>query len=471
MMTKLMILVFKILAGLVLIVLVIYLYQAFKSRMLPRPEDWHKLPKEKDHFKWERFAAFSDYLEEEKKFLDRLYDTVELKQPGSFDNYNRYVRASKSSPYKEGENLNCSFQRFPDQGNERGGILLVHGLTDSPYHLRAIADIFAKNGYYVICIRLPGHGTVPGALLDVKWEDWYEAVTFGAKMVRKEINQGAEFFVGGFSTGGALVLKYMLDRLISHEKAPDKLFLFSPAIAVPSKAELADWHKLVSWLPFFERFKWESINPEYDPCKYISFPKNAGDQVYELTGVNKKLVKKVVSDKKSLEHVPPVYAFQSLADTTVKTEDLISLFNIIGTDESELVLFDINRRFKKFIKDKYVGKVDKLLEAAKQRSGFKSRLIVVTNEERSADVKFTWYFGKKENWGKNKFRWPDHVFALSHVCIPISPEDSYYGEHSTLSILDAKGEKKHFTLLQTALIRVRCNPFFSLVKERIEAVL
>ncbi|UCH93586.1 MAG: alpha/beta fold hydrolase, partial [Candidatus Aminicenantes bacterium] len=326
----------KILVGLVLLVVVsivfIYFYRAFKSRSQPDLESWHKPPGEKDLLTRGSFDTFSDYLAKEKAFLDRLYEEVEVNKPGAFDSYNRYVRTSKSSPYKNGENLNCSFQRFPEQGKERGGILLVHGLTDSPYHLRAIADIFAGNGYYVICIRLPGHGTSPGALLDVKWEDWYDAVTFAADMVRKDISKykDAKFFLGGFSTGGALTLRYVLKKLISAEQVPDKLFLFSPAIAVSPKAELADWNRLVSWMPFFEKFKWDGIKPEYDPCKYISFAKNAGDQIYELTKENRKLADKLISKKESLRDLPPIYAFQSLVDATVITKDLITLFHDIG---------------------------------------------------------------------------------------------------------------------------------------------
>jgi alpha-beta hydrolase superfamily lysophospholipase len=471
MMKKIMILILKILGALVP---VIYFYRAFKSRSLPCPKGRHKPPKEKDHLTRGSFATFKDYLEEEKAFLDRLFDEAAVNEPGPDDSYNRYVEKSESSPYKNGENLNCSFQCSPEQGKERGGILLVHGLTDSPYHLRAIADIFREKGYYVIGIRLPGHGTYPGALLDVKWEHWYEAVTFGAKMVKKEISnyKDPKFFVGGFSTGGALTLKYVLDKLISNDDdgKPDKLFLFSPAIAVPWEAEFADWHIFVSWMSFFERFKWESIKPEYDPFKYNSFPKNAGDQIHELTKVNEKRVKKVVSDEKLLQKAPPIYAFQSLVDATVIPEDLIVLFNEIGTEESELVLFDFNRLYEAFIN---AADADKLLAATKERSDFKSRLVVVTNEEKSADVKFTWYFGKKETWGwgNSKLSWPGHVFALSHGCIPIPPEDGYYGENSELGGLNAKGEKKLLAISPSALIRVRYNPFFSLVKERIEAVL
>jgi alpha-beta hydrolase superfamily lysophospholipase len=465
-------LILTILGGFVLVIIVcilsIFIYRAFKAREMPDLQKWHNPPHYKDNLTQKRYDTFFDYLGKEKEFLEKIYKDVEKKDGETF---NKYVRKSKSSPYnKDGENLNDSFERFPGQDRKKGGILLIHGLTDSPYHLRAIAEIFAENGYYVICLRLPGHGTTPGALLDIKWEDWYGAVKFGAHMVRKEISkyQDPQFFVGGYSTGGALTLRYVLDTLTSSGSVPDKLFLFSPAIGVTWFAEFADWHKRISWIPFFKKFKWKDIKPEYDPFKYNSFPKNAGDQIHELTKENRKLVKRVVSNRDYLKKVPPIYAFQSLVDATVITGEVIDLFNDIGTEESELILFDINRALKKFIDSE---PADTLLEEAKKRSNFKARLIVVTNEGESGNVTLIPYFGKEKIQLEKELSWPKHVFALSHVCIPISPEDEYYGQGSELGRLNAKGEKDILSLDPSDLVRIRYNPFFSFMRSRIENVI
>jgi esterase/lipase len=42
--------------------------------------------------------------------------------------------------------------------------------------MRALADTLYAQGYYVLALRLPGHGTVPAGLADVNWRDWYAAV-------------------------------------------------------------------------------------------------------------------------------------------------------------------------------------------------------------------------------------------------------------------------------------------------------
>src|SRR5688500_9902352 len=70
---------------------------------------------------------------------------------------------------------------FALQARARLAALLVHGLTDSPYSMRALADTLLAQGYYVVVLRLPGHGTIPSGLVNVGWEDWYESVVLAAK--------------------------------------------------------------------------------------------------------------------------------------------------------------------------------------------------------------------------------------------------------------------------------------------------
>jgi len=56
----------------------------------------------------------------------------------------------------------------PD-GAPRGVVVLLHGLTDSPYSQRHIARLYRDRGFVALVIRLPGHGTVPAALTAAKW--------------------------------------------------------------------------------------------------------------------------------------------------------------------------------------------------------------------------------------------------------------------------------------------------------------
>ena len=43
----------------------------------------------------------------------------------------------------------------------RGVVVLLHGLTNSPYSQRHIAQVYRDRGFLALVIRMPGHGTVP----------------------------------------------------------------------------------------------------------------------------------------------------------------------------------------------------------------------------------------------------------------------------------------------------------------------
>src|SRR5262249_26865700 len=83
------------------------------------------------------------------------------------------------------------------------GVLLIHGLTDSPFLVRDIAESLRRQCLLVRAILLPGHGTVPGDLLEVRYEDWVEAARYGLESFRGQVT---DLYLGGFSTGGTLAI-------------------------------------------------------------------------------------------------------------------------------------------------------------------------------------------------------------------------------------------------------------------------
>ena len=315
--------IFKIVGYGALSVIVIFftvlIYRGISARKMSDLEPWHDIPNSEDNLTQASYNDFSEYLAAENQFLAAIQNDVIIEETASF---NRYAPNNKSSPYVNGDNLNASFEFLPNEEEIKGGVLLVHGLTDSPYHLKAIGEIFFDNGFYVIGLRLPGHGTVPGGLLNVTWEDWYSAVKFGARMVLKKIGnrRDSKFYVGGFSTGGALTLRYFLETSseklevsnVEKHRVPDKLLLLSPAIGVNPFAEILDWHQIISWMPWFKKFKWLEIGPEYDPFKYTSFAKSAGDQIYDLTKANQKLIDEITRNKSIKEKLHPICSFSCM---------------------------------------------------------------------------------------------------------------------------------------------------------------
>ena len=461
-----------IVAATVTAVLFLLGYRASQKYVL---EPWHQAPQLEDKFDLASFNDFGSYLEEEEKLIDQIYDSV---QPENAPRYNKYGKNNASSPYRNGKNLNASFEFMPEDGEIVGGILLVHGLTDSPYHFRSVGKLFAENGYYVIGLRLPGHGTVPGALLDVSWADWYDAVKFGARMASNKAAsvENGNFYVGGFSTGGALTLRYTLESI--SDKAtpvPDKLLLLSPAIGVSPFAQVTDWHKLTSWL--FEEFKWLDIIPEYDPYKYNSFAKNAADQIFDLTKANWELINGLAGNQDALSQIPPIVAFQSAVDATVSTVKLLEMFGKVASPESELYLFDVNRVYDAAMS---AGLAPETIVNPDQLKEIDAKAVMICNTRGSETNAYARdvYFKSLSNAGKalaaqldttaalSGLAWPNGIFALAHVSIPISPDDQFYGNKSMLGTSNAKGEHG-VIIMGSDLTRLRYNPFYDLLETSI----
>ena len=202
------------------------------------------------------------------------------------------------------------------------GILLTHGLTDSPYFMRYLAAFFQENCFRVMTILLPGHGTQPGDLLDISWQEWVKAEAFGTDKLAAEVD---EVYLAGFSAGGTLsVYQSLRDTRVRG------LFLFAPALKITPLAALADLHKIYSWaLP---SAKWLDIMPDKNIYKYESFPKNAAAQIYALTqAVHTQVQEQAVSI--------PVFAAASQDDTTVDTPATLEFMAHTLHPSSKLVLY------------------------------------------------------------------------------------------------------------------------------------
>ena len=112
-------------------------------------------------------------------------------------------------------------------------IVLFHGLSDSPFFLRSIAGALHAEGYNVVVGLLPGHGLVDA---DADMQDpelanrWRKKV---ADISELATSLGDTKYIGGFSTGGALAVEYVL----SHPDEYKGLLLFSGALRLDSTVE------------------------------------------------------------------------------------------------------------------------------------------------------------------------------------------------------------------------------------------
>ncbi|MGL4403000.1 MAG: alpha/beta hydrolase [Fusobacteriaceae bacterium] len=457
---KILISIFSAVLALIFIVIVGrgYLYVNQESELKP----WHQESKFQEP-QYKDFQTLEAYLRAEEEFLDKAYLEVAQTEGNEF---NRYLKGDISDPYMDGKNINLSYEMVPE--NIRGGVLILHGLTDSPYLTRDLAKIFYDKGYYVLALRYQYHGTHPGELKKLDWKDFIETAKFGAGMVKKKIENipDSKFFMAGYSTGAAVSLYYTADETLKNSELPmpDKLFWYSPAMGISPAAKFAFLDIWLSKIPYFQKFQWLDILPEYDSGKYNSFPKNAAVQVDRLVGYSKKIALRLL--EKDGRKFPPIYAYTSLEDATVNEWDLFQILGEIQNDDGELVIFDANRKFNEFLKKK-IRKLQ-FVDVLKD-SKVKGAITVVTNYENSRSSHARVYRAKDGEveilQTEEPLLWDSFTFSLAHLSIPVSPENPIYGKKTILGEINIKGEKDIVLLNSENFIRLRYNQFFHFLKE------
>jgi len=449
---------------------------AFAARHGPDLENWHTVRLNSEFRAGGDVKTLDEYLLNEQRVFDELENKVNAHvEMGEHNELNRFARGSLSFPEKNGRNWNRSERQVP--GRIRGGVLLLHGMTDSPYSLRHFARLFHEQGFYVLNLRMPGHGTAPSELASVTWRDWDAAVKLGAEEVSSRLEPGQPFYILGYSNGGSLAVKYTLDSLNDTAlRIPDHLFLISPMLGVSGLARFGKIYYWLGKLNFFEKAAWSETLPEYDPFKYNSFPMNGARQSQALTTEIERQLR-WMANSGTLNIMPPVLTFQSLVDSTVITEAIVTrLYDRLPANGSELVLFDVNRTglLEFFVSPQH----DRLLNRLAGSGVLDYTLTIVANI--NGESRFVMARTKPPHGAEFKnlvlgMQWPENFYSLSHVALPFPPDDEVYGfepvagemPYPQIGLAQLVGESGALIFPASLYTRARSNPFFDYVTRRL----
>ena len=391
---------------------------------------------------------------------------------------NRYDPASPLHAARFAEDWNRSIILEP-KGPMLGAAVLVHGLTDTPFSMRHLAQLYAEAGFLAIVPRMPGHGTVPAGLADATWPEWAAATRLAVREARRRA-PALPLHLVGYSNGGALVLRHALEAAEASSAAlPDQLVLISPMVGVTPFARFAGLAGLPALLPAFAGAAWLSVLPEFNPFKFNSFPVNAARQSHQLTvEVQNRL--RQLAEAGRLDRLPPVLTFQSVVDSTVSTSAVITALHArLPPGRSDLVVFDLNReeRFGPMLSpsaDAALGAIP----AAPRGFG----LTLVTNlaaDDAAVEARSTPAGSTAETRRALGLAWPRGLFSLSHVALTFPVEDGLYGlapaAHDDFGIrlgaMAPRGESGVLVMSLDALLRASSNPFFPYLRERVEGIL
>ena len=457
--------------GVVLMLIVVFVVY-LDSR--PDLDAWHKADLDEEFTADSPVSNLQEYLALEDRLFVQLDEEVyDRTGPIGDEVVNRYKRGSMSDPERWPVNWNRTIEMQAPQAS--GAVLLLHGLSDSPYSLRYLTERLNEQGLHTLALRLPGHGTAPSGLAAVRWQDMAAAVRLAVNHLSRS-NPGQPLYLVGYSNGAALAVEYAL-AAIDEPELPrvDRLVLISPEIGITSTAALAVWQARLGWLLGLEKLAWNDILPEYDPFKYGSFAINAGDLSYRITGQIQRRIAEL-GDAGKLDAMPPILAFSSVVDATVLAPALVEhLFNRLTDRGHELVLFNINNQAGLHPLLKW--QPDEMLNALHQSPHPSYELTLVTNENsRSRAVierKTIPGTGRVTERGLG-LAWPEGIYSLSHIALPIPPDDPLYGGEPAepspgvaLGDIAMRGERGVLLVSPAAMLRLRWNPFYSYLEERV----
>ena len=454
------------------------LISAFNARGLPALEPWHRW-----EFPSEPRAAqlqgmdWPAYVHAEQAVFDELQAHLAADvRPGRY----RYQAGSALGPRGDAVDWNRSQVLVPD-GPVRGGVLMLHGLSDSPYSLRHLAERYTARGFVVVLPRLPGHGTAPSGLRDARWIDWLATAELGAREVQARIGAGKPFHVVGYSNGAALALKYAMDRVdITGDEglpAPDRLVMVSPMIGIGRLAAFSRLMPLLGGIAYFEQSRWLDVQPEFNPFKYNSFPVNGVRQSWLLTSAVQAQLLQLGTMGRSAQ-LPPILAFQSVLDGTVSTPAVVRrLFDRLPANGSELVLFDINRHG--VLSPMFTQSANEMIGRLQPGDAHTYRLTVIGNVD--ADTASVAERRLEPGLRTPVLRplalaYPPDVYSLSHVALPFPMDDPLYGLQPRLEpdygirigTMALHGERGALSVAAEQLMRLGSNPFYGYLAGRVD---
>ncbi|MBF6023180.1 alpha/beta hydrolase [Lysobacter niastensis] len=461
----------------VLVVLALVGMRAYLATQGPVLRPWHTLVPDEPSAGAISRDGWPAYVAAEARMFEQLHRRMQSSlEAGDRTPLNRYYDPSLASPASFGHDWNRSFVLEPS-GAIRGVAVLVHGLTDSPYSMRTLAELYRQHGFVAIAPRMPGHGTVPAALTREGRKEWMAAVDIAMDEARRRAAGRLPVHLVGYSNGAALSLLHVMRRAERGERRDvDQLVLLSPMIEVNAFARYAGLAGLPALFPRYAKSAWLDLLPEYNPFKYNSFPVRAARESYLVTADLQKAMASVAAQQR-MDQVPPILAFQSVVDDTVGARAVVTrLFDTLGSNGSELVLFDVNRKrvLNPLLSPQATDWARHALQGPPRRY---TLTLVGTASDDDASV-----VARSRAAGANGIEvlntgmtYPADVFSLSHVALPFPPDDPLYGNRPSglrivpLGSVAVRGERRALVVSQDSLSRLSYNPFHAYMAARISA--
>ena len=251
---------------------------------------------------------------------------MELDMAEFESDYHQYYVQGESKPMNVG-------MPFLIKGKSREvGVLLSHGYMAAPLEVKRLAEFLGRMGYWVYVPRLKGHGTSPDDLATRSYQDWMQSIDRGYAIISSVCRK---VVVGGFSTGAGLALDLAarINQItgVFAVAAPMTLMDFSSKFA----PAVDMWNRIMDRAyKVGPKKEFVENKPENPHINYLRNP---------ISGVRE--IERLMTDlEPSLPKLEmPALIVQSRRDPVVNPKGSRKIFELIGTDQKEYILFNFDR--------------------------------------------------------------------------------------------------------------------------------
>jgi esterase/lipase len=211
-------------------------------------------------------------------------------------------------------------------------VVLAHGYMAAPEEVRGLAAYLGKMGFWVYAPRLKGHGTAPEDLAACTYQDWIESMDAGYAIIS---NLCHRVIAGGFSTGAGLALDLA-------QRVPAVAGAFAVSTPLRLQDMAARFVPAVDmWNRFMARFNLDEAQKTFvdnhPENPHINYFKNPISGVRELERLMSSL------EPRLPQITTPTLVVQSREDPVVNPKGTEKIFNLLGSTDKQLVLFNFQR--------------------------------------------------------------------------------------------------------------------------------
>ena len=213
------------------------------------------------------------------------------------------------------------------EGAAGGGaaVLCLHGLTGTPYEVRAVAEVLAARGFRALGPVLPGHNSRPEELARCSHRDWVDAARREVEQLRADHEK---VFAVGLSMGGLVSLA------LAEAGAVDALAV----VATPLRLRPAPLPWLIPVLKYIRRFapkhQGSDISDPEARARHPGYPVMPLASVHELI----RLQARVTADLSRIE-VPILVAHGAL-DSTAHPSDAERIASSVSSRHCERLVLE-----------------------------------------------------------------------------------------------------------------------------------